>query len=371
MAPGFVANDGDPFVPYWRDHVAGLAERVEATVVPLRYPVTRGPYRAAGALVVPLGRGDVRLRRSPALWRDAVAAVAERHRRRPFDLVHALQAGEAGMVGALAAAAIRRPLVVHVAGGELVRLPEIGYGALSPFERLAAAIALGAARVVTCGSAAMRDVAARRLGRRAGAVRVAPLGLRAARFRAIADRRAARPASGPPEIVAVANLNPVKGHATLLAAFAALPPSLDARLSLVGFGPLAGPLRDRARRLGIHDRVRWWGAVPHPAIHVPYERAAAFAASSHHEAQGIAALEAATAGLPIAATRVGALARRRAGTLHHAPIGSPEGMAGALAAALDHAPGEAQALADAVAGAYDLDACTARFLDAYRAARAR
>jgi len=374
VAPGFHADANDPFVPYWRDHVEDLAAHVDATVFPLRYPAARVPYRVHSAHVVPLGRGDVRLRRSPALWRDAVAAVVATHRRAPFDVVHALHAGEAGLVGSLAAAAIGRPLLAHVAGGELVRLPEIGYGALSPFERLAAGVTLRAARVITCGSRAMRSRAGRMMGRRAGAARLAPLGMRSKRFRALSTSGLHRDANGgrPPEIVCVANLNPVKDHEALLDAFARLgPPWGDARLSLVGFGPRAGALRARARRLGVAERVRWWGAVPHGAVHVAYARADAFASASRHEAQGIAALEAAAAGLPLAVTPVGAVGERSARTLHQAPIGSPDRLARAMEAALSHARGEGAALASAVADEYALEACTARFLDAYRAARAR
>lgn len=368
VAPGFHAGEGDPFVPYWRDHVAALAAHHDLTVVPLRYPASRRPYRVHGAEVVPLGRGDVRLRASPALWRDAVAAVVAYHRRAPFDVVHALQAGEAGFVAALAAASIRRPLVAHVAGGELVRLRDVGYGAGTSFERLAASTTLRAARVVTCGSRAMQALARRRMHGRRGAVRLAPLGIRAERFRQLP-----RPVSGlPVEILCVANLNPVKDHQTLLAAFAALEPGRrGARLSLVGFGPRAGALRVLARRLGVAAHVRWWGAVPHGAIHVAFARAAAYASASRHEAQGIAALEAAATGLALAVTPVGAMADLASPTLHPAPVRDPRALALAMEAALADGPAVGDGLAAEVAARYGLEACTARFLDAYRAAVAR
>lgn len=369
IAPGFHANAADPFVPYWRDHIAGLAAYVEATVFPLRLPATSRPYRLFGADIVPLARGDVRLRHSPALWRDAVAAVVSRHRQAPFDLVHALQAGEAGLVGALAAAAIRRPLLAHIAGGELVRLPALGYGANTAFERIASAVALRCARVVTVGSEAMLALARRRLAGRAQSARLAPLGIRVERFRGLREHR---PGETPLDVLCVANLNPVKDHATLIEALAGLPPHLDrTRLSLVGFGSEAGRLRQLARRHGVAGRVRWWGAVPHAAIHVAYARADVYCSSSRHEAQGIALLEAAAAGLPIAATPVGVAGDLAARSLHLAPVGCPAALANAMAVAAEHAPDDCAALADAVAADYGLAACTRRFLVAYAAASAR
>lgn len=370
IAPGFHANASDPFVPYWRDHVADLAQHVDVTVFPLRVPAAARPYRVFGADVVPLGHGDVRLRRSPQLWRDAVSAVATTHRRAPFDLVHALNTGEAGMVGAFAALTIRRPLLAHVAGGELVRLPAIGYGANTTFERLAATIALQSARVVTTGSGAMLALARRRLGAHLDRARLAPLGVRANRFLGL---RSSGPRSTDRlEILSVANLNRVKDHATLFRALAALPTDLRAaRLSLVGFGPCAGDLWQLARTLGIADRVRWWGAVPHGAVHLAYARADVFASSARHEAQGIALIEAALCGLPVAATSVGVAADLEAPTLHRVRAGQPTALASALAAAAAHGPSDGDRLADIVAAEYDLATCTRRFLGAYAAASAR
>ena len=108
IAPGFHAGVGDPFAPYWADCVAGLATRFDVTVIPLRLPAAGAPFRLYGAEVVPLGHGHVPLRRSPALWRDAVRAVRASHDRAPFDLVYALHGNEAGFVGALAARVVDR-----------------------------------------------------------------------------------------------------------------------------------------------------------------------------------------------------------------------------------------------------------------------
>lgn len=65
----------------------------------------------------------------------------------------------------------------------------------------------------------------------------------------------------------------VKGHATLLDAFARLPREIDGRrprLVLVGDGPLRERLEQQARELGIFERVLWagWQQDPAPWFHL-------------------------------------------------------------------------------------------------------
>jgi glycosyltransferase involved in cell wall biosynthesis/O-antigen/teichoic acid export membrane protein len=68
----------------------------------------------------------------------------------------------------------------------------------------------------------------------------------------------------PPRVVILANLIAYKGHEVALAAFArvrASMPALEARLQLAGAGPEEGPLRARARELGIDGDVEFLGSV--------------------------------------------------------------------------------------------------------------
>lgn len=107
-------------------------------------------------------------------------------------------------------------------------------------------------------------------------------------------------------IVSVGNLRPEKGHETLLDAFSEVVSSVpDARLLLVGDGPLKGTLERQATELRISDRVEFVGATDD--VWGYYARASVFALPSHHEMLGIAALEAMGAGLPVVASRVGGI----------------------------------------------------------------
>ncbi len=122
------------------------------------------------------------------------------------------------------------------------------------------------------------------------------------------DPRAARALLGLPEagfhVGVVARLAPVKDHATLLEAFALLRRERgDAHLTLIGEGPERATLQARAEAPDLAGSVHFAGerrdiASALPAFDV-------FALSSTSEGISLTLLEAASAGLPIVATRVG------------------------------------------------------------------
>ena len=105
-------------------------------------------------------------------------------------------------------------------------------------------------------------------------------------------------------MLTVGSLYPVKGQMDVLRAFARVP---DAELVIVGVGPLRGTLDGLATRLGLRDRIRWLGSVPHEQLPAIYRSAAVFVQGSRHEAQGMALLEAAACGVPVVGTPVGVL----------------------------------------------------------------
>ncbi len=124
------------------------------------------------------------------------------------------------------------------------------------------------------------------------------------------DRGAARarlglPASGP-LVAAVGGLTDRKNPLTLLQAFARVRARRpDARLALVGDGPLAGAVDAGARRLGLAGALVRPGAVPHAEVADWVTAADVLALVSRVEPLGIAALEALAAGRPVVATRAG------------------------------------------------------------------
>ena len=111
---------------------------------------------------------------------------------------------------------------------------------------------------------------------------------------------------GPPCLLAIGRLIPIKGHFVLLRAVAlALGQVPDLELRLAGAGPLEATLRTFAAELGIADRVRLLGHVEpvRPAI----EESSFVVVPSLGEGFGLVALEAMERSRAVVASAVGGL----------------------------------------------------------------
>ncbi|HTZ71963.1 MAG TPA: glycosyltransferase family 4 protein [Acetobacteraceae bacterium] len=103
------------------------------------------------------------------------------------------------------------------------------------------------------------------------------------------------------------NLLPRKGLADLLRAVAGLDTHWQWKLQIAGSGN-AGPARSLAADLGIAARVAFLGWVDRGGTHDLLQAADALVLPSYHEALPLVLLEAASQGVPIVATNVGAIA---------------------------------------------------------------
>jgi glycosyltransferase involved in cell wall biosynthesis len=130
-----------------------------------------------------------------------------------------------------------------------------------------------------------------------------------------------------------------KGLPYLLDACARLPTRLDWTLSLVGSGRLAQILRDRAASLGIADRLRWIGPVPHADLPQIYSAHDLLVVSSVTETFSLVAAEALACGVPVVATACGG-PEEVVGplSLPLVPPADPDALAEAIAALLDGLP---------------------------------
>lgn len=334
VVPGFSADETDWCIPVLLDTVRTLARTHEVHVFTLRYPPVARTYKVHGATVHSLGGRQVGgLGRLPLLGR-AVRAIAGEERRGRFDLFHGFWADEPGSVAVLAGALLGgRPTVVSAAGGELVSLPEIGYGGQrSRFNRWLTRFALGRADVVTAGSYQLLDMLAKY--RENGPVRHVPLGVDIARFRQHPQKSDTAIAGESPSLLAVASLTPIKDHVTLLAALARLGERTTPTLQLAGDGPLRPALTSEAARLGLSTSVRFLGHILHDALPSVYRQAQVVVVSSRFESQSMATLEALAVGVPVAGTRVGLLPELIDSRFLAAP-GDVGGLADALAAACE------------------------------------
>ena len=178
-----------------------------------------------------------------------------------------------------------------------------------------------------------------------------------------------------PRLICVGRLVPIKGHETLLRAFAEarrVVPELE--LGLAGEGPLRTGLEELSRELDLEPHVRFLGRVS--PIAPAYERAALVVVPSLGEGFGMTALEAAERGRAVIASDIGGLPEivedRRTGLL--VPPGDPDAFAaaivelaanGALASEMGRAARE-RALRE-----FSLDRCADRIDALYRSALAR
>ncbi|MGO4683581.1 glycosyltransferase family 4 protein [Hyphomicrobium sp. 2TAF46] len=114
----------------------------------------------------------------------------------------------------------------------------------------------------------------------------------------------------------------------------ALPHVQGARLILAGGGPNEASLRDLARTLGVADRIHFLGVVSREALGDLLGAVDMFVFSSKWETFGLAAVEAAMAGVPIVAADLPVL-REVLSTGREEPVGfvdpiNPEALAAAI-----------------------------------------
>ena len=363
ILPGFSADESDWCIPALLNLVRAMSQRVELEVFTLRYPHRRDRYRIGNATVHSLGWAQRRGVHSATLWGEAVRLIAWQHRARPFDGLHAFWADEPGWIGATCARLLNRPLVVSLAGGELSDLPAIGYGVQRQrTQRALIDWALRRAALVTGGSQYILDIA------RAHGIAnmcLSPLGV---------DTRLFCPPSAvrrpPSSLITVGSLAPVKGHMFLLRAMRRVVDAMpEARLRIVGDGPLKNNLVSEIERLGLNDNVELCAAVAHDALPALYRASDLLVQSSWHEAQGMAVLEAAACGVPCVGTDVGVACDLAPTAARVVPVGDDATMAEAIIELLrDNKTRAAMGMAARmrVAEFYSVEKCVNRFVELYQ-----
>ena len=252
IVPGGVDRTGTHrVVPFLLWLVERLATRHEVHVFALRQEARPACWRLRGARVHNIGARPRRLR--------ALATIVAEHRRGAFDVIHAHWAVPQGVVGALARPLLRRPLVLGLGGGELVSFPSLGFGGMRDARgRAWVALSLAAADRVVVPSPAMAEA----MERRGGAASVVRLGVALDHWPLRTPRR--REPGSPARLLQIADVNLVKDQETLLgAASLLLQRNVDFTLDIVGTDTLDGRLQRRATELGLGERVRFRGFLPH------------------------------------------------------------------------------------------------------------
>lgn len=293
VVPGGVDRSGDArVIPALLALIERLARTHEVHVFALEQEAAPARWQLVGASIHNIGRRWTRLR--------AIAAIRAEHRRAPFDRIQAIFSGSCGLIAVAAAKLLRRPSLVHIAGGELVAMHAIGYGGRRRWRgRLREAVVLRGAGVVSAASAPILE-SLHRLGLTARRV---PLGVDLSAWPPLAPR-ARR--GGPARLIHVASLNRVKDQPVLLRALAALRDAgFDFRMDIVGVDTLHGAMQRMARELGLERCVCFHGFKTQRELRPLMASADLLVMSSQHEAGPLVLLEAAVAGVPAVGTAVG------------------------------------------------------------------
>ncbi len=328
VIPGFQANSADWCIPAFTNLARELAKTIEVHVFTLRYPHARQSYQEGSVYVHALGGGAFQGRRLfglslLSLWRDTLHTIIAFHNRDPFDAIIGIWATESGWLATRAASRLGIPSLVHLAGGELVWLPDIGYGTgPRSLPKAMVKVALKNASLVTVPSSPIEKALLNSRLRGSLSIGRWALGVDTEMF-AHLHHIPISCSQRPFTFICVGSLIPVKGHEALLHAFARLHRAdreCTAKLQIVGIGPLDPKLRRLTSELGLNGYVDFLGEVVHNELPDLYRAADCFVIASRHEAQCMAALEAMACGLPWVGPPVGALAEVALGA-HPDPTG--------------------------------------------------
>jgi glycosyltransferase involved in cell wall biosynthesis len=296
VVPGGVDRSGEyRVIPALLALIRRLADNHSVHVFALHQEPEPATWELMGARIHNIGR-RVRL--------QTLRAIGAEHRVSPFQVIHSIWSGSGGLIAVAAGRMLRVPSLIHATGGEVVRLPEIGYGGRLTWRgRVQEAIALRGATVLTATSAPLVRMLAQ-LGFTAQRI---PLGIDLQNW--LPREPVPRDLREPARIIHVGTLNRVKDQPTLLRALTVVAQANIAfRMDVVGDDILGGEVQALARSLGLGERVQFLGFRRQQELRALVAGADVMVMSSRHEAGPFAMLEAAAVGVPTVGTAVGHIA---------------------------------------------------------------
>lgn len=233
----------------------------------------------------------------PALLARAILPLVKRlHAARPFDVIDASFFFPDGPVARQLSAALGIPYSVKARGADIHHWGRHRATARAVFEAAA-----NAAGLLAVSRAMKADMIA--LGMDANKIRVHHTGVDLDRF-GLADHAAAKAAKGlkGPVIATVGALIARKGQALVIEALTELP---DTTLLLIGNGPDRQILEALGKRLGVSDRLRFLGSVPHADLPGWLTASDVMALPSASEGLANAWVEALACGVPLVISEAG------------------------------------------------------------------
>ncbi|MGC1459141.1 MAG: glycosyltransferase family 4 protein [Steroidobacteraceae bacterium] len=327
VIPGGVDRSGEVrVIPALLALIERLSRLNDVQVFVLRQEPDPGQWQLSGAVIHNIGVRHTRPR--------AIRAILALHRDRRFDLIHAIWSGNCGLIAVIAAKLLGLPSLIHIAGGEVVALPEVDFGGMCTWRgRLRESWVLRRASAITAASAPV----IRRLAELGFSAQRVPLGVDLGRW----PPRAPRPRSCErlPRLIHVASLNRVKDQTTLLRALAVLARSgLRFHMDIVGEDILGGRINTLATELELASYVRFHGFLTQRQLRPLIEAADLMIHSSCYETGPLVLLEAAVVGVPTVGTGVGHFTEWAPAAAVAVPVGDYQAIAAAVARLLEDDP---------------------------------
>jgi glycosyltransferase involved in cell wall biosynthesis len=254
-----------------------------------------GPYidrlRAAGVETIVVNSLGMAI--SPLRDLRALTELRALLRRLRPDLV-STHSTKAGVLGRLAARSLGIPVIFTAHGWAFAAgIPAPLVTIYSLFERLAAPLA---SRIITVSEFDRELAIARKVAASDKLVTIHN------GMPDIAPELRANPSRSPVRMAMIARFEPQKDHSTLLYALAGLRHE-QWHLDLIGEGPLMPQARELSRRLGLGDRVQFWGERMDVAARLAEVQVALLITNWEGFPRSI--LEAMRAGLPVISSSVG------------------------------------------------------------------
>jgi glycosyltransferase involved in cell wall biosynthesis len=323
VVPGGVDRSGeDRVIPALLALISRLSAQNDVQVFALYQEPQPAEWDLAGARIHNIGTSRTLLR--------TVRTIRAVHRSMAFDIIHSIWSGWGGLAAAATGRMLGIPCLIHITGGEIVSIPQIGYGGSRKWHgRLREAFTLRAASTVTATSAPVIE----QLAKLGVAAQRVPLGID---LDAWPPRPPVRRDPGRrARLIHVATLNRVKDQTTLLRALASLSRSgVDFEMNIIGRDILNGEIQRLIAQLGLSDRVRYRGFLTQGELRPWVEEADLMVLSSHHEAGPFVLLEAAVAGVPTVGTAVGHIHEWAPDAAVAVSVGDWAGLAEAIATIL-------------------------------------
>jgi glycosyltransferase involved in cell wall biosynthesis len=320
VVPGGVDRSGEyNVIPALLALIRRLSAQNDLQVFALYQEPQPAEWDLAGARIHNIGTRRTLLR--------AIRTIRAVHRSMAFDIIHSIWSGWGGVAAAATGRMLGIPSLIHITGGEIVSIPQIGYGGGRRwYGRLREALTLRAASAVTATSAPVIE----RLAELGVAAQRVPLGIDLTAWppRLPVRRDPGRRA----KLIHVATLNRVKDQTTLLRALASLSQSgVDFEMNVVGPDILNGEMQRLSAQLGLSERVRYRGFLTQGQLRPVVEEADLMVLSSRYEAGPFVMLEAAVAGVPTVGTTVGHIREWAPNAAVAVPVGDWARLAEAIA----------------------------------------